>query len=540
MGCSQWRRCYRIMVVVAIADALALYAFWTTPSTRFWSAWSYMERSSWNSTVAVEEALRADTELPRSPHVQASPTDPSEGGSWVANPEPLGAEQPEDSIEDVRKSQGPGAEGEETVQGGAAQSSVQDSPGDETTGLLPPASAPASEVGEEGAAELQRLLGVRAALIDAVFGAERRGVLPARSVPDAVKPTVAPGVDALVWNMSTDFHITSTVFYAPVRPGSVADTAFLFHQGHHHCRCRVAVAVAEKKSKKKPKKEKFQVDTCRPGCVGSFHTELQLRDPGYSWWDLDNVTRFLHSFGFDVFILSMPLWGVNRIPGWSSHGAFLKREAQGDYPLRYFLEPSVLTVNYAVETLGTKRILAGGLSGGGWATTMLAAMDPRVDASFNVGGSIPWHLRERRDISDFESICGLVKKYPQDAFVLPFPDPGRPACRVCDYECQYTLAGLGPGRFHVQLLHEHDSCCYATAGRHGAFQTYEGAIRARLAGLPGGGWFTVVATNHSYHEVSLKDRHVISTVLARLPMPASSEWDSLPCDLLNTSKKMAC
>ena len=41
----------------------------------------------------------------------------------------------------------------------------------------------------------------------------------------------------------------------------------------------------------------------------------ELSDPGYSWWDLYNVSNFYHSLGHDVFILSMPLKGINLGPG---------------------------------------------------------------------------------------------------------------------------------------------------------------------------------------------------------------------------------
>ena len=34
-----------------------------------------------------------------------------------------------------------------------------------------------------------------------------------------------------------------------------------------------------------------------------------------SWWDLYNVSDFYHSLGHDVFILSMPLKGINLGPG---------------------------------------------------------------------------------------------------------------------------------------------------------------------------------------------------------------------------------
>lgn len=79
----------------------------------------------------------------------------------------------------------------------------------------------------------------------------------------------------------------------------------------------------------------------------------EIGDPGYSWWDLYNVSAFFHSLGHDVFILSMPLKGINLGPGStdtrleSDHEWFRQWEEKGDAALRYFLEPAYLTANFA-------------------------------------------------------------------------------------------------------------------------------------------------------------------------------------------------
>ena len=44
-----------------------------------------------------------------------------------------------------------------------------------------------------------------------------------------------------------------------------------------------------------------------PGCKSPFAYA--------NWWDLYNVSSFFHSLGYDVFIHSMPLKGVNVGPG---------------------------------------------------------------------------------------------------------------------------------------------------------------------------------------------------------------------------------
>ena len=132
---------------------------------------------------------------------------------------------------------------------------------------------------------------------------------------------------------------------------------------------------------------------CRPGCESSMHTL-----PGFNWWDLYNVTKFFHALGHDVFILSMPLKGINLGPGTTDkylatdHWWFLQWEEKGDSPLRYFLEPAVLTMNFA-KAQGYGDVYMAGLSGGGWSTTFASAIDKRIKGSFPIAGSVPCAMR---------------------------------------------------------------------------------------------------------------------------------------------------
>ena len=94
----------------------------------------------------------------------------------------------------------------------------------------------------------------------------------------------------------------------------------------------------------------------------------------------------------------MPLKGINLGPGStptkvnSDHWWFEQWEEKGDYPLRYFLEPAVLTANYAFAN-GYEKISMSGLSGGGWSTTFASAIDKRISASFPIAGSVPCAMR---------------------------------------------------------------------------------------------------------------------------------------------------
>ena len=83
----------------------------------------------------------------------------------------------------------------------------------------------------------------------------------------------------------------------------------------------------------------------------------------------------------------------------------------------YFIEPVVLSINHALA-LGydPHRIYLMGKSGGGWTTTLAAAVDPRITVSFPIAGSVPLDIKVGRwrahDVGDYE-------QKPQ-----PDPSPG--------------------------------------------------------------------------------------------------------------------
>ena len=135
----------------------------------------------------------------------------------------------------------------------------------------------------------------RAKLVDSVLG-YGVGKLPTRSTPDWIVENVAPGgVSSLIWNLSNGrFDINATVFYAPRSgdPKKPASQAFHFHHGHTNCVDCPGNSGTQK---------------CVPGCKSPFAYA--------NWWDLYNVSSFFHSLGYDVFIHSMPLKGVNVGPG---------------------------------------------------------------------------------------------------------------------------------------------------------------------------------------------------------------------------------
>jgi hypothetical protein len=98
-------------------------------------------------------------------------------------------------------------------------------------------------------------------------------------------------------------------------------------------------------------------------------------------------------------------------------------------------------LNYAEQQRGPYALIAmAGLSGGAWTTTLYAALDERIQASYQVAGTLPLSLRGDA-LGDWEQIV-----------------PG--LYRTASYLDLYALAAH-PRRRHVQLLNVNDPCCFS-------------------------------------------------------------------------------
>lgn len=178
-----------------------------------------------------------------------------------------------------------------------------------------------------------------------------------------------------------------------------------------------------------------------------------------------SILFFLRN-GFDVVSLMMPASGPNT----ASFKALMDRYAHvypipsgtrpyhndlfelakrvppgelGEHPVATYLSPIRIALNYLNQQISFQDISMIGCSGGGWTTTLYAALDPQIRFSFPVAGSIPLELRRYRpvDYSDNEQHAADIYS-------------------IAGYRDLYTMGAAGAGRKQVQILNGKDDCCF--------------------------------------------------------------------------------
>jgi dienelactone hydrolase len=192
------------------------------------------------------------------------------------------------------------------------------------------------------------------------------------------------------------------------------------------------------------------------------------------------IGRFVDA-GYTVAVFDMPLMGRNPavwvdLPDLGrtrlsthDHMAFLGPVTDG-HPVRLFVEPVLALLDEMGDAYG--RILMTGVSGGGWTTTLAAALDLRIDASYPVAGSLPLAIRFARP-----DAWGDWEQHVPELYA------------IADYADLYALGAQG--RRQVQVLNYHDPCCFA--GDHRAL--YEAQTAAAAQRL--GGTFSVYLDVHN-------------------------------------------
>lgn len=178
--------------------------------------------------------------------------------------------------------------------------------------------------------------------------------------------------------------------------------------------------------------------------------------------------------------------------GYANNSGFI-RSAEGEslnlhfdldkieLPLRYHFEPLVVGVNHALRVGEYKAVHMVGFSAGAFFTTVMAAIDERIDKSYPIAGVYPIYLREGAEIQP-----ELASYYP-------------PLLAMASYLDLFVLGASGAGRRQFQIFNRYDRCCYNnTKGK-----LYESVVADAVRGIGvGGGFAVLIDESHADHRIS--------------------------------------
>jgi hypothetical protein len=176
-----------------------------------------------------------------------------------------------------------------------------------------------------------------------------------------------------------------------------------------------------------------------------------LADDGHHHYRHEATITEIAAAGFDVLAVFMPHVKESLDPNCHfNHCQVINNDLAVPDPLptwrlRLFLDPTIVAMNYVMKKYVYKKVDMVGLSGGGWTTNVVAAVDPRISCSFNVAGSVPLYYRSGGSIGDIEQYL-----YPFYHDIASYPD-------------LYVLGAFGNGRKQIQILNRYDDCCFGQA-----------------------------------------------------------------------------
>lgn len=222
--------------------------------------------------------------------------------------------------------------------------------------------------------------------------------------------------------------------------------------------------------------------------------------PGEADIGMRRTINALLSAGFTVLGVYMPQ--VTPEDCRWEHDRLFQLKTSGS-PLKFFLEPTLASINYLQKNYPHLRDFSmTGLSGGGWTTTLYAAVDPRIQTSIPVAGSLPFYLCHEGYGHDIEQRI--------DSFY-----------RLAGHLDLYLLGAYGKGRKQIQVLNRRDDCCFGE-NQHDSRLTglafepsvreYEARVKKVLDTLGSGSFRVFIDEKADGHKIS-------APLLERLMLP---------------------
>lgn len=192
--------------------------------------------------------------------------------------------------------------------------------------------------------------------------------------------------------------------------------------------------------------------------------------------------------GYEVWTVDMPVSGLNAAQtiidptvgrlAISNHDQMQVMRTPTFNPLRIFMEPVTAIVD-DLHSRGITNIGMFGLSGGGWTTTLYAALDTRILASYSIAGTMPIYARSWS---------------PPHNALGDWEQREIPALGV-DYTDLYILAAQN--RRFVNIHNLGDDCCFGgTVANH-----YHAAVNSVVTAV-GGSYATVIDNTATSHTIT--------------------------------------
>ena len=227
--------------------------------------------------------------------------------------------------------------------------------------------------------------------------------------------------------------------------------------------------------------------------------KLIIYHQGHSggFYEGKNIIKFFLENNYSVAAFSMPLKGMNSQPvvdlpntgqlKLESHNQLEFLESENFSPIKFFIEPLVVTINYLDNHYNFDSFYMVGISGGGWTATIAPAIDERIIQSYSVAGSYTIFLRTApENVGDYE------QKNPK-------------LYEVANYLDLYVMASTGQDRKFIQIFNKYDPCCFS--GNH--FETYEKNIKNIVDGFETGHFGIFLDDTHKEHIISKKALEII-------------------------------
>jgi len=211
----------------------------------------------------------------------------------------------------------------------------------------------------------------------------------------------------------------------------------------------------------------------------------------------DTIDFFLDK-DYTVLAFSMPLLGMNNQPiidldhfgkiKFTNHKHLRFLESSEFSPVKFFIEPIGVSLNYLDKNFDFNSYYMMGISGGGWTTVLFSAIDDRISQSYSVAGTYPIFMRsDSKNIGDYEQT--IPELYA-----------------ITNYLELYVLNSYGDNRIHVQIFNINDPCCFS--GNISGI--YDHKINERLKILDKGNFILHIDDTHNEHKISEYSRILIS------------------------------